>query len=77
MNFIIGMLISAGLLLCIMFEMLEVVRPLFSVIFLGGIIAAIVYVIVIDLVNPWFIFGFVLNLLLFFPVIRDSKEDKK
>lgn len=78
MSFILGMLISAGLLLCLLFETCEIVRPLFSVIFLGGIIAAIVWVIMLGLaLTPLFLLGFVLNIILFFPVVKNgTKEDK-
>ena len=78
MSFILGMIISAGLLLCLAFEACEIFRPLFSVIFLGGIIAAMVYLAMLGiLLTPWFILGFMLNILLFIPVIKNSKEDKK
>ena len=78
MSFIIGMLISAGLILCLMLEATALVRPLFSVIFLGGIIAAIVWVILIGMaLTPFFAIGFVLNVLLFLPVLGNHKGDGK
>lgn len=78
--FILGLLLSGLLSVCLLFEICAVVRPFFSIIFLGGIIALFVVVFTegILLTLP-FLAGFIINLILFLPIIAagGSKDDRK
>lgn len=71
MNFILGLVISAMLIVCLVLEMCSAVRPFFSVILLGGIIALGVALFFVGiLLTPLFIFGFIINIpLVIFAVI--------
>ena len=77
--FVLGLILSGLLSLCILFEICTAFRPLFSIIFLGGIIALFVAVFLAGiLLTPFFLIGFLINLVIFLPValIRGDKDDK-
>lgn len=78
--FMLGLIISVLLCACLLFEICAVVRPLFSIVFLGGIIALFFVVFTAGLLlTPLFLIGFIINLILFLPIIAagGSKDDRK
>lgn len=63
MSFVLGLIISMMLIVCIVLEMLTAVRPIFSVLLLGGVFALAVAVFFTGmLLTPLFIFGFIVNI---------------
>lgn len=63
LTFILGLVLSALLVVCLLLEICAAVRPFFSIIFLGGIIGLFFLVFSAGLLlTPLFIFGFVLNI---------------
>ena len=79
MNFILGLIVSALLIVCLFLEMCAAVRPFFSVILLGGIIALGVALFFASvLLTPLFIFGFLINIpILIFAVMLGGGSDGK
>ena len=78
--FILGLVISGLLGICLLFEICAVVRPLFSIIFLGGIIGLFFIVFTAGLLlTPLFLIGFVINMIIFLPIMLSggSKDDRK
>ncbi|MBO7450882.1 MAG: hypothetical protein J6U54_10995 [Clostridiales bacterium] len=63
MNFVLGLVISAMLIVCLLLEMCMAVRPIFSLLLLGGIIAFGVALFCVGvMLTPLFIFGFLINI---------------
>lgn len=78
MNFVFGVCLSALFMTCLLLEIFEFTRPLFSVIFLGGIIAIGVALFTKGvLLTPLFIIGFILNVLFFMPIFRAAGQGVK
>lgn len=79
MNFVLGLIISAMLIVCLLLEMCSAVRPIFSVLLLGGVFALAVAVFFTGmLLTPLFIFGFLLNIpILILAAIAGGTKDGK
>lgn len=77
MNFVLGLMISAMLIVCLVLEMCMAVRPFFSAILLGGIIALGVALFFVGvLLTPLFIFGFLINIpILIFAIMAGGSGD--
>ena len=78
--FILGLVLSGLLMMCLMFEIIAAVRPLFSIIFLGGIIALFFAVFTAGiLLTPLFLVGFIINVILFLATVPlgGKKDDRK
>lgn len=77
MNFILGLMISALLIVCLLLEMCEAIRPIFSVILLLGVIAFAVAIFLAGiLLTPLFIVGFLINIPILIIAILSSGGDK-
>lgn len=63
MGFVLGLIISMMLIVCLVLEMCAAVRPIFSIFLLGGVIALGVALFFAGiLLTPLFIFGFLINI---------------
>lgn len=78
MGFVLGLVISTMLIVCIILEMCEVVRPIFSVLLLMAVVALGVAVFFVGMLfTPLFIFGFVMGLpVLLFAALIGGKDAK-
>lgn len=76
MSFIFGMIIGVLLFFCIISEIIGAFRPIFSCLFLLGVMGALAFVYFVGmLLSPLFLLGVILSIVIFLP-IGLSKGDK-